>query len=71
MEKLSGRLTCAGTAYAPHPECHPAPEHPLHSNLHSFETTPVGRVLNRFSKDIETMEITIPEAFKNPNRNGV
>jgi len=42
----------------------------LRCNLRFFESTPVGRVLNRFSKDIETVESKIPEAFKNSIRNG-
>jgi len=42
----------------------------LKCNLRFFESTPVGRVINRFSKDIETLESKIPEAFKNSIRNG-
>lgn len=29
-----------------------------------FEQTPVGRIINRFSKDIEAVEGTIPESYK-------
>ncbi|KAJ2999430.1 hypothetical protein HDV02_002915 [Globomyces sp. JEL0801] len=31
----------------------------LHSPLRFFETTPIGRILNRFSKDIESVDTTV------------
>jgi ABC-type multidrug transport system fused ATPase/permease subunit len=30
-----------------------------------FESTPVGRILNRFNKDIEYTEFKIPDTLKN------
>lgn len=42
----------------------------LKCNIKFFESTPVGRIINRFSKDIEVLETKIPEAFKNAIRNG-
>jgi ABC-type multidrug transport system fused ATPase/permease subunit len=36
----------------------------LKSNLHFFESTPIGRIINRFSKDIESTETAIPDSFK-------
>ena len=29
-----------------------------------FESTPVGRIINRFSKDIEAVETSIPDSYK-------
>lgn len=28
-----------------------------------FDTTPVGRIMSRFSKDIESLDTTLPELF--------
>lgn len=36
----------------------------LRSTLHFFESTPTGRITNRFSKDIEALETAIPDSFK-------
>jgi len=36
----------------------------LHSPLVFFETTPMGRVMNRFSRDIETVDKILPELFE-------
>ena len=36
----------------------------MHSTMQFFESTPIGRILNRFSKDITNLEYTIPVAFK-------
>ena len=36
----------------------------LKSTLHFFESTPIGRIINRFSKDIESTETAIPDSFK-------
>lgn len=36
----------------------------LRSNLRFFEATPSGRILNRFSKDIEAIETIVPERLK-------
>nr|QNH67878.1 ATP-binding cassette transporter subfamily C member 1 X2 [Brachionus rotundiformis] len=34
-----------------------------------FESTPIGRILNRFAKDMESIEIKIPDNFKTFSRN--
>ena len=36
----------------------------LRCKMSFFESTPVGRLMNRFSKDIEAVENQIPMAFK-------
>ena len=36
----------------------------LRSTLHFFESTPTGRIINRFSKDIDSIETAIPDSFK-------
>lgn len=36
----------------------------LRCNMQFFESTPIGRILNRFSKDIESCERQIPDKFK-------
>lgn len=36
----------------------------LRSTMNFFESTPVGRIINRFSKDVEAVEGSIPESYK-------
>lgn len=36
----------------------------LRSKMSFFEQTPVGRIINRFSKDIEAVESSIPESYR-------
>nr|APD26519.1 ATP-binding cassette transporter subfamily C member 1 X6 protein [Brachionus koreanus] len=37
----------------------------LRSNMQFFESTPIGRIINRFSKDIEAVENMIPLSYRN------
>ena len=36
----------------------------LRSTMEFFESTPTGRIINRFSKDLDASDRTIPESFK-------
>jgi hypothetical protein len=36
-----------------------------------FESTPIGRILNRFNKDMEYTEYKIPDTFKTTLRCGL
>ncbi|CAF4075111.1 unnamed protein product, partial [Rotaria sordida] len=35
----------------------------LHAPISFFDTTPIGRIINRFSKDIEAVDSALPNAF--------
>ena len=36
----------------------------LQSTLEFFEQTPIGRIVNRFNRDIDAVEKNIPDSFK-------
>ena len=38
--------------------------HVLASPLSFFDSTPVGRIVNRFSKDTDTIDVTLPFTFQ-------
>ncbi len=39
----------------------------LRSNMQWFEATPVGRIINRFSKDIQIIESLLPNSYRMVN----
>jgi ABC-type multidrug transport system fused ATPase/permease subunit len=36
----------------------------MHSTMQFFESTPIGRIINRFSKDMYSVEFILPISFK-------
>lgn len=36
----------------------------LKSKMQFFESTPIGRIINRFSHDLNSIEFNLPESFK-------
>ncbi|KAI0255115.1 ABC transporter [Lactifluus subvellereus] len=43
---------------------HDAIDRVMHSPMSFFETTPVGRIMNRFSKDIDTIDNMLSDSFR-------
>ena len=39
----------------------------LRSKMQWFESTPVGRIINRFSKDIQVIESLLPNSYRMVN----
>jgi ATP-binding cassette, subfamily C (CFTR/MRP), member 1 len=40
----------------------------MRSSMSFFESTPTGRIINRFSKDIEQIESVLPNSYKGLTR---